>query len=417
MDASRPTPVSSCDGGFHGAAQASTNAVTVTDWKLRRDGCFADDVGSRDQEALFPHLPRDTSLVIRTTAPQPLLLIALMATSSIALLSAWWATFIVEIPVALGAWIFAVHGAAIGYWCRAVAMVTKCDRCRSDDRRSQTDELGNLGPYRLRLRIGSGGMGDIFLAEHTVLRRPCAIKIIRPDRVEDPINRARFEREIRVAAQMCHPHIVRIYDGGRLPNGAFYCAMEYLDGLSLQELVDQEGAVEGWRVVQYMEQLCAALSHAHRLQLVHRDLKPANIFITIRDGNEVAKLLDFGLVRQLDEDSELTIEGLVTGSPLYLSPEQATGESHADQRSDIYSLGAVMYFLLTERPPFCDSQTVQLLLAHAHRPPLAVSELNRHVSLELEALIMQCLAKRPDDRFRSADDLRDALRQCPECDW
>jgi serine/threonine protein kinase len=307
-------------------------------------------------------------------------------------------------------WILVAQVTAIALWCYAVALAYSCGR-----RRLILDTpTGNLGPYRIRSRIASGGMGDVFLAEHTILQRRSAIKIMRPDRAEDSTNQARFEREIRLAAQLCHPNIVSIYDGGRLANGTFYCAMEYLDGLNLQELVEQEGPLPAWRAIGLVEQVCAALSHAHQRHLVHRDLKPANIFAIIRDGHDFAKLLDFGLVRPLDGSSDLTLDGLVTGSPLYLSPEQATGDSPADERSDIYSLGAVIYFLLTGRPPFCDSRTVHLLMAHAQRPPTAVSEFNEQVSLELEALVMQCLSKRPEDRFDSTHDLLDALRHCPE---
>jgi serine/threonine protein kinase len=269
--------------------------------------------------------------------------------------------------------------------------------------------------YRVRQRIGAGGMGEVYLAEHIALGRPCAIKVIRPSRVDDPISQARFEREARSAAKLCHANIVSVYDAGQLEDGTFFCCMEYLNGLTLHDLVDDYGRLPAARVVYLMEQACAALSQAHQHGLVHRDLKPANIFTTVNgEYSDVVKLLDFGLVKPLGIVSALTHEGTITGSPLYLSPEQATGEVATDERSDIYSLGAVMYFLLTGQPPFSDGATMQILLAHANRPPIAVSERNSDVSPELETLVMRCLAKSPADRFDSAAELADALRGCSE---
>jgi eukaryotic-like serine/threonine-protein kinase len=393
MDSQMPSPAPH-------TAQATTPA-TIADWGstsysgIHRENGGAENGELQDRTVADSHGRRQLAI------SRPQLLLRTGALSA----AIWLGFVLLEDLVAFGVWIAMAVALSL--------LEQYVSHQRGPNRKPESDS-GNLGPYRLRIRIGSGGMGDVFLAEHTLLRRRCAIKIIRADRVEDPVNRTRFEREVRWAAQMCHPNIVTIYDGGRLANGTFYYAMEYLDGVDLQELVEQYGALPGSRVIRLMQQLCAALRHAHGMHLVHRDLKPANIFVTHRDGVEVAKILDFGLVRRLDEDSSLTVDGLITGSPLYLSPEQATGESPADERSDIYSLGAVMYFLLTERPPFCDEQTVQLLLAHANRPPKAVSELNGEVSLELEALVMQCLAKNPADRFGSARELLEALLDCPE---
>ncbi|HIM30527.1 MAG TPA: serine/threonine protein kinase [Planctomycetes bacterium] len=295
-----------------------------------------------------------------------------------------------------------------------IAVAINCTHACPTSPSRHAKSSDSLGPYRLHHRIGSGGMGDVYLAEHTFLERKCAIKLIRPERA-GKISRARFEREVRAAARLAHVNIVTIYDGGRTIDGTFYYAMEFLDGMNLDDLVQQHGPLPTARVVYLVAQMCSGLSEAHRLGLIHRDVKPANIFMTVQGGKwDVVKLLDFGLVKPIVDATSLTLNGMVTGSPFYLSPEPATGKRLADQRSDIYSLGAVMYFLLTNRPPFCDEQTLQLLLAHVHRQPTAISEFNNDVSMELEATVLKCLAKHVDDRFSSAADLVEALHACPE---
>ena len=237
--------------------------------------------------------------------------------------------------------------------------------------RREAFEARQLGQYRLTRRIGAGGMGEVYLAEHQLLKRPCVVKLIRPDKSGDPKNVARFQREVRATAKLSHWNTVEIFDYGSTADGTFYYVMEYLPGMSLGEIVERFGPMSPERVIYLLEQACDALSEAHAAGLIHRDIKPANIFAAKRGGvYDVAKLLDFGLVKPLvdDEPIHLTIEGAIAGSPLFMSPEQAVGDSQPDARSDIYALGAVGYYLLTGRPPFQSDKAIKVMLAHAHDP-------------------------------------------------
>lgn len=278
--------------------------------------------------------------------------------------------------------------------------------------RRQAFQAKQLGQYRLKQKIGSGGMGEVYLAEHEMMKRPAAIKIIRPEKAGDPRILARFEREVRSTAKLSHWNSIDIYDYGNAADGTFYYVMEYLPGHNVGELVDMYGPLPPGRVVYLMDQVCKALAEAHGIGLVHRDLKPANIFCAYRGGEfDVAKLLDFGLAKPLVQvdDASLTQEGAVTGSPMFLSPEQAIGDREADIRSDIYSLGAVMHYLLTGQPPFNYSQPVKLLIAHASEDATAPSEVVSGIPEELDEIVLRCLEKDPEDRFQDIHELRAAL--------
>ncbi len=280
--------------------------------------------------------------------------------------------------------------------------------------RIEAFEARQLGQYRLRERLGSGGMGEVFLAEHQLLKRPCAIKVIRPEKAGNPRVLARFEREVRQTAKLSHWNTIEIFDYGRTDDGTFYYVMEYLPGMNLSEMVKKHGPLPLPRVIHLLSQICDALSEAHDLGMVHRDIKPANIFSATRGGvYDVAKLLDFGLVKPLADsaDISLTQEEAITGSPLFMSPEQAVGEQ-PDARSDIYSLGAVAYYLLTGRPPFEEDRPIKVLIAHAHQVPEMPSNIRDDISADIEAVVMRCLAKSPSDRFDSSRSLRDALLAC-----
>jgi serine/threonine protein kinase len=276
-----------------------------------------------------------------------------------------------------------------------------------------------IAQYRLITRLGTGGMGEVYLAEHLMLKRPCAIKLIRPEQASDAQVLARFEREARATARLSHWNTVEIFDYGRTADGTFYYVMEYLPGLSFEEIVQTQGRQPAERVVHLLRQACQALREAHSIGLIHRDIKPANLFVAQRGGvHDVVKVLDFGLVKQVAEvpSARLTQEGGLSGTPLFMSPEQASGIDDVDGRSDIYSLGAVAYMLLSGRPPFEGRSPIEVLMAHARdevRPP---SEFCAEVPPDLEKIVLRCLAKKPEYRYQNMDELEHALAQCAAAD-
>lgn len=297
--------------------------------------------------------------------------------------------------------------------CAAIAGVLGVDTIGT--LRREVFEAQQVGQYRLRKRLGAGGMGEVYLAEHQLLKRPCVVKLIRPDKAGDPRVLVRFQREVQATAQLSHWNTVEIFDYGMTDDGTFYYVMEYLPGMSLGDLVARYGPMPPKRVIYLLRQACDALREAHAAGLVHRDIKPANIFAAQRGGvYDVVKLLDFGLVKPLaDKGSiELSIEGAITGSPLYMSPEQALGDADVDHRSDIYSLGAVGYYLLTGRPPFEGDRPIKIILAHAHEEVTPPSGYRPEIPADLEQVILRALAKRPEDRYPDVDALSEALAQC-----
>jgi serine/threonine-protein kinase len=276
-----------------------------------------------------------------------------------------------------------------------------------------------FGQYRLKEKLGAGGMGEVYKAEHVLLKRPCAIKLIRPGNDTDATVLARFEREVRATAKLTHWNTVEIYDYGHTRDGTFYYVMELLPGLSLEELVGRHGPLPPERAVHLLRQACRALGEAHAAGLIHRDIKPANIFAAKRGGvYDVAKLLDFGLVRQqADEesaDAHLTQAGSFGGSPYYVSPEQATAFSQADARTDIYSLGAVAYYLLTGRPPFSGRSAIEIIIAHSRDEVVPPGQVQDGIPADLEQVVLRCLAKDRDERFPDVGALEEALGEC-EC--
>ncbi|MCE9564735.1 MAG: serine/threonine protein kinase [Planctomycetes bacterium] len=273
-----------------------------------------------------------------------------------------------------------------------------------------------FGQYRLQEKLGAGGMGEVYRAEHELLKRSCAIKLIRPGIDADPAAIARFEQEVRATARLSHWNTVEIYDYGRTDEGAFYYVMELLRGLSLDELVRRHGPLPPGRVVYLLTQVCAALREAHTQGLIHRDIKPANIFSASRGGvHDVAKLLDFGLVHQVAGNADdRTEEGVISGSPAYMAPEQAIAGGPVDARCDLYALGGVAYFLLTGRSPFDGATIYDQLAAHRHTPVVPPSKRVEGVPRDLERVVLRCLAKTPGERFLTADALQQALREC-EC--
>jgi serine/threonine-protein kinase len=277
-------------------------------------------------------------------------------------------------------------------------------------------EARKLGQYQLKKRLGAGGMGEVYLAEHVLLRRPCAVKLIRPEQAGDPKNLLRFEREVQATATLTHWNTIEIFDYGHTEDGTFYYVMEYLPGLSLEELVERYGPLEPARAVHLLRQVCHALREAHGIGLLHRDIKPSNIIACERGQvPDVAKLLDFGLVkgyRQATSEVKLTRDDALAGSPAYMSPEQAVGKVELDSRSDIYSLGAVAYYLLTGQLVFERDTPMETLVAHIHDLVLPLRQLQPGIPADLEAVVLSCLEKDPAKRFPDAASLETALAQC-----
>lgn len=279
-----------------------------------------------------------------------------------------------------------------------------------------------FGQYRLKQRLATGGMGEIYLAEHCLLKRPSAIKLIRPGldtRVEAI---ARFEREVQAAARLSHWNTVEIFDYGRTHDGVFYYVMEYLDGCNLEELVTRHGPMPPGRVVYFLRQICHALHEAHANGLIHGDIKPANIFSAFCGGQyDVAKLLDFGLVQEsmalvpLDTNTPAA-RVRIMGTPRYMAPEQIVGQGLIGIHSDIYSLGATAYQLLTGQPPFTDTTVAGLIKAHVAGTVLPPSQLEPAIPGDVEAIVLRCLAKNPSDRFADVDQILAALAECSCCD-
>ena len=254
-----------------------------------------------------------------------------------------------------------------------------------------------------------------------MLRRPTAIKLLPRERAGEA-SLVRFEREVQMTAQLSHPNTVAIYDYGRTPDGVFYYAMEYLDGINLEDLVRVYGPQPPGRVIAILDQVCGALSEAHGHGLVHRDIKPANIILTERGGEpDVAKVVDFGLVKPLTQgDPEVTAStsGTLTGTPRYMSPETMTMPEAGDPRSDLYALGAVGYYLLTGHAVFEAATVAEIIGHHLHTEPVAPSRrAGRPISSDLESLILQCLRKRPEDRPQSAAALAELLAAIPVEPW
>jgi eukaryotic-like serine/threonine-protein kinase len=279
--------------------------------------------------------------------------------------------------------------------------------------RRQVFRSRSIGRYRLEERIGRGGMGEIWVAFDDQLQRQVALKILRPDSGTDPIAIGRFKREIMATAALAHPNTVRIYDHGVTDDGLWYYAMELLSGRDLKSLVRLEGPLPAARVIKLMRQAGRALAEAHRQGIIHRDIKPDNLFITDLGGErDFVKVLDFGIARADHLDSDLTSTGMMAGTPGYAAPEVVLGGS-ADARSDVYGLGGTLYFALTATKPFSAATAQAMFRAHLHQPLERPSQrLGRSVPADLEAVVIQAMAKSPADRHADAGELAAALDAC-----
>jgi len=311
----------------------------------------------------------------------------------------------------------AVHMVVLmAFWMTLAATVAMFGAAKLEELRQQVAEARRLGQYQLVRKIGAGGMGEVHLAEHLLLKQPVAIKLIRPDRAGDPEALARFEREVRATARLTHWNTVQIYDYGFTADGTFYYAMEYLPGLTLEQIVQRHGPMPPARAIHFLRQLCAALHEAHAMHLVHRDVKPANVMVCERGGvHDVAKLLDFGLVRGGGPAAETVLDThQILGTPGYMSPEQAQGQDALDAATDVYAVGAVGYLLLTGEPAIARGHAVQMLIAQATEPLVPLRQRRPEVPADLEAVIMRCLERDPARRFATADALDAALAACQD---
>jgi eukaryotic-like serine/threonine-protein kinase len=278
-----------------------------------------------------------------------------------------------------------------------------------------------LGQYTLEETLGSGGMGTVYKARHAMLRRPTAVKLLDGDKMSEAAI-ARFEREVQLTGALTHPNTVAVYDYGRTPDGIFYYAMEYLEGMNLEDLVTRAGPLPEARAMFILRQACGALAEAHTAGLVHRDVKPANIILTRRGGLcDFVKVLDFGLAKVLGggDSAGVTSPNVLMGTPLYLSPEGVNHPEQVDARSDVYALGAVGYILLTGTPVFGGASVLEICMKHVQaipEPPSA--RLGRAVSAGLEKLLLRCLSKSPSERPRDAAELLRELEACSvEGEW
>jgi tRNA A-37 threonylcarbamoyl transferase component Bud32 len=270
------------------------------------------------------------------------------------------------------------------------------------------------GAYVIEREIGSGGMANIYLARHALLKRPTAVKIMKRFRATDEMV-ARFEREVQLASRLSHPNTVEIFDYGRTRDGLFYYAMEYLDGVTLAQLVEKSGPLPVARTIHILSQTCSALAEAHALGLVHRDIKPENIMVCRRGIElDVVKILDFGLVKNIAEphSRDLTRSLKILGTPLYMAPERIRSPGDVDARTDLYSLGVVAYYLLTGRKLFESEDDLELAQKVLNDPPPFPSLLSAQpIPAELDRLVVACLAKRREDRPQSATEMLRTLER------
>jgi serine/threonine protein kinase len=287
----------------------------------------------------------------------------------------------------------------------------------------------DLGSYKLDYMIGRGGMGEVWRARHRMLQRDAAVKIIRPETLNSQgarqasTMRRRFEKEAKATGGLRSPHTVALYDFGVSRDNSFFYVMELLDGIDLQTLVERFGPQPAGRVAKLLVEACDSLEEAHRQGLVHRDVKPTNIFLCRLGLNyDFTKVLDFGLVKNIFADnntSMMTMDGQATGTPAYMAPEVAMGQSNIDQRADIYGLGCVAYYLLTGQMVFNEPTPTALALAHVQKPPIPPTQrVELPIPSSLERVVLQCLEKDPEKRPRSAQEvarLIEAIKDIP--DW
>jgi eukaryotic-like serine/threonine-protein kinase len=281
-------------------------------------------------------------------------------------------------------------------------------------------EAKELGQYTLEKKIGEGGMGSVYRARHALLRRDTAVKLLLPEKADEN-SISRFEREVQMTCRLAHPNTIQIIDYGHTPDGIFYYAMEYLDGINLRDLIKLEGNLPAGRVIHILRQICASLSEAHDAGLVPRDIKPANIILSDRRGvPDMVKVLDFGLVKSYRENDQSSADATqtlsITGTPQFIAPEAVARPDKVDQRSDLYAVGALAYYLLTGDHVFTGNSAFELMQHHVSSRPEPLRERNGELlDSDLESLVMGCLEKEASQRPQSAREIVSLLLACHSC--
>ncbi len=390
----------------------------------------------------------DAGLVLMNWYRTSLHMAIMIAAYAMFIPAGWKRTLIVTTPMGLAPFVLgalmvnnqpAVAAAAqqaltFEIWSAAVIMMTVLVAIATygtyviDQARQQVNDIAFAGQYHLEKKIGSGGMGEVWMARHRLLARPAAIKVIRPEMLKNGggagddalISTAmkRFEREAQATASLTSPHTIDLYDFGTANDGSFYYVMQYLDGLDLDTLVEKHGPVPVERAVHLLIQACASLADAHEHGLIHRDIKPANIFAT-RMGitHDFIKVLDFGLVKETKTDmaaTQLTQQGMTTGTPAFMPPEIALAKPDVDARADIYALGCVGYWLATGQYVFDSDSPMAMVVDHVKTEPTAPSTRTElPIPREFDEAILRTLAKDPKVRFQSMREFAEALRKVP----
>jgi serine/threonine protein kinase len=269
------------------------------------------------------------------------------------------------------------------------------------------------GKYRIDKLIKTGGMGSVYRGKHVLMDKTVAVKVLRPSLAVDDVVVARFSREAKAASRISHPHAVSVTDFGEAENGVVFLVMEYLDGRTLKEIINSEGARSLERTVEIVRQVAGALDAAHSQGVVHRDLKSDNIMLVRHDGDEWAKVLDFGIAKIIQTSgnrvADITEANLVVGTPQYMSPEQCSQTGELDARSDIYSLGIIVYEMLTGRLPFTGESPTMIMMKQVQDPPPSILAVRSDLPADVEGIVKRALAKQPLDRFQSAGELSAAL--------
>jgi hypothetical protein len=348
------------------------------------------------------------AIVVPSSARRTLTLGLVAASAPVASSHIWYVTqTVTTLPAAM-------HAIWTALWCLGTVVIATFASHVIFGLRRQVREAWQLGQYTLLEKIGEGGMGAVYRASHAMLRRPTAVKLL-PAAKAGAERLARFEREVQLTSRLTHANTVAIFDYGRTPDGVFYYAMEYLEGLNLQDLVRCDGPQPPGRVVHILRQIASSLTEAHSIGLIHRDIKPGNVILVAERGGcpDVAKVVDFGLVKELDKKVNVTRDNQITGTPHYFAPEMIWSPDDVGPKSDLYSLGCVGYYLLTGHTVFEGRTVVEVCSHHLHSTPVAPEErLGHPVPAQLSSIVMTCLEKTPDRRPPSAEGLVAMLDAC-----